>query len=221
MDKGNKLYVAYGSNLHIGQMAHRCPTAKVVGASWLNGQRLLFRGGHGGAVATVEPHKGGKVPVLAWEITPTDELALDRYDGFPYLYRKEKVKINLDGKRRTAMVYVMNTEGRGGEHRPLNQPGAGYYTTILDGYKVAGFDVDILRQATEDSVETNGASLTEEIMDDIEKVRSSGACNMLDITAVQRYAHDNKMYSLVIYLEENKKKYINYTLYGTEQPREV
>ena len=63
-----KLYVAYGSNLHIGQMAHRCPTAKVVGASSLKGRRLLFRGGHGNAVATVEPYEGGSVPVLAWEI---------------------------------------------------------------------------------------------------------------------------------------------------------
>jgi gamma-glutamylcyclotransferase (GGCT)/AIG2-like uncharacterized protein YtfP len=105
-------------------------------------------------VATVEAHEGGKVPVLVWDITPDDEAALDRYEGFPYLYRKEKVKVVLDGKRRTAMVYIMNTEGRGGEYRPLNQPGAWYYATILEGYKAAGFDPDILRQATEDSIET-------------------------------------------------------------------
>ena len=154
----NKLYVAYGSNLHIEQMAHRCPTAKVVGASSLKGRRLLFRGGHGGAVATVEAYKGGSVPVLAWEITAADEAALDRYEGFPYFYRKEKVKIEIDGKRRTAMVYIMNSEGRGGEYRPLNQPGVGYYTTILDGYKSAGFDVEILRQATKDSMEESGVA---------------------------------------------------------------
>ena len=29
----NKLYIAYGSNLNLPQMAGRCPTAKVVGAS--------------------------------------------------------------------------------------------------------------------------------------------------------------------------------------------
>jgi len=29
----NKLYIAYGSNLNLPQMAHRCPSAKVVGAS--------------------------------------------------------------------------------------------------------------------------------------------------------------------------------------------
>ena len=157
-----KLYVAYGSNLHIGQMAHRCLTAKVVGASNLKGRRLLFRGGHGGAVATVEAYEGESVPVLVWEITAADEAALDRYEGFPYFYRKEKVKIELDGKRRTAMVYIMNIEGRGGEYRPLNQPGVGYYTTILEGYKAAGFDVEILRQATKDSVEAVGEAIGDE-----------------------------------------------------------
>ena len=50
MDK--KLYIAYGSNLNIKQMANRCPTAKVVGASMLKDWRLLFRGAHAGAVAT-------------------------------------------------------------------------------------------------------------------------------------------------------------------------
>jgi len=29
----NKLYIAYGSNLNLTQMAKRCPTAKVLGAS--------------------------------------------------------------------------------------------------------------------------------------------------------------------------------------------
>jgi gamma-glutamylcyclotransferase (GGCT)/AIG2-like uncharacterized protein YtfP len=149
----NKLYIAYGSNLHIGQMAHRCPTAKAVGVSWLKGRRLLFRGGHGGAVATVEAYKGGSVPVLVWEIAPADEAALDRYEGFPFLYRKETVYIKLDGKRRRAMVYIMNATSHTGGYRPLSQPGVGYYTTILEGYKAAGFDTDVLRQATEDSVE--------------------------------------------------------------------
>ncbi|MCL2261922.1 MAG: hypothetical protein FWC08_01720 [Defluviitaleaceae bacterium] len=55
----------------------------------------------------------------------------------------------------------MNTEGRGGEYRPLNQPGVGYYTTILEGYKAAGFDESILRQATKDSMETENANYAE------------------------------------------------------------
>lgn len=128
-------------------MANRCPTAKVVGNSKINGYRLLFRGAHAGAVATIEPFKGESVPVLAWEITPADEAALDRYEGWPFLYRKETIKVRLNGKTVQAMVYIMN------EGRPLGQPSCYYYSTILDGYKSAGFDVEILRKAVADSFE--------------------------------------------------------------------
>ena len=99
-------------------------------------------------MATIEPFKGGNVPVLVWEITPADEAALDRYEGWPFLYRKETIKVKLGGKTVKAMVYIMN------DGRPLGQPSCYYYSTILEGYKSAGFDVEILRKATTDSVES-------------------------------------------------------------------
>jgi len=214
MAQKTNLYVAYGSNLHLGQMAHRCPTAKVVGASTLKGRRLLFRGGRGGAVATVEPQVGGSVPVLVWEIQPKDEEALDRYEGFPHFYRKEKIKITLDGKRRTAMVYIMNTTGRDGEYRPLNQPGVGYYTTILDGYKAAGFDTEILRQATKDSIEADEPLLNEVIKAAILEIRASAQTNMFDANTVQRIAFDLGYYELVDFIETNPKGYTHFILTG-------
>ena len=99
-------------------------------------------------MATIEPFEGGNVPVLVWEITPTDEAALDRYEGWPFLYRKETIKVKLGSKTVKAMVYIMN------DGRPLGQPSCYYYSTILEGYKSAGFDVEILRKATTDSVES-------------------------------------------------------------------
>ncbi len=140
------LYLAYGSNLNLEQMSQRCPAATPVGATVLKDYRLLFRGGHGGSVATVEPLKGKAVPCLLWDITPADEAALDRYEGWPFLYRKETVKVKHNGKTVSAMVYIMN------EGRPLGQPGCYYYSTILVGYKIAGFDTAVLKQAVEDSV---------------------------------------------------------------------
>ena len=67
-----KIYLAYGSNLNLDQMAYRCPTATILGTSELKDYRLRFRGGHGGAVATVEPYEGGSVPILLWAITAAD-----------------------------------------------------------------------------------------------------------------------------------------------------
>lgn len=139
------LYLAYGSNLNLEQMVARCPTAKIAGAATLEDYRLLFRGGRSNAVATVEPQEGGSVPVLLWEITPADEAALDRYEGWPYLYRKETVTVTLDGKPTGTMVYIMN------EGRPLGKPSCYYYNIILQGYRSAGFDFDVLKQAVRDS----------------------------------------------------------------------
>ncbi len=140
-----RLYLAYGSNLNMKQMATRCPTAKVVGVTRLKDRRLLFRGPRELAVATVEPYKGSAVPALVWSLEPRDERALDRYEGYPSFYRKDETDVELDSENVTAMLYIMN------EGRPLGQPSASYYATILEGYTTAGFDIGILHQATVDS----------------------------------------------------------------------
>lgn len=142
-----KLYLAYGSNLNLAQMAKRCPTARVVDSLTLDGYQLLFKGPHDAAVATIEPQQGSRVPVLVWEITPEDEAALDHYEGWPILYRKETITIPIGKRLSKAMVYLMN------DNRPLGLPGCYYYSIILEGYKTAGFDVGILRQAVSDSTE--------------------------------------------------------------------
>ena len=145
----SKYYLAYGSNLNLQQMAYRCPTAKVVGTTFLEDYELLFRGPHASAVATVEPCKNSKVPVMIWEIQDKDEHALDIYEGYPHLYTKETVKVKLGRKSVEVMMYVM-TEGR-----PLNLPSAYYYGTILHGYKSAKFDKAFLDEGVDKSRTTN------------------------------------------------------------------
>lgn len=137
----NKLYIAYGSNLNLPQMEKRCPTAKVVEATEIKDYALVFRGGRHGAVATIEPCEGSFVPVLLWEITSEDEKALDIYEGYPGFYGKETMELPLEGGTVPAMVYIM-TPG----HR-LGYPSDFYYNTILEGYRSAGFDPNILEQA--------------------------------------------------------------------------
>jgi hypothetical protein len=139
--------MAYGSNMNIEQMQHRCPTAKPVGKLILKGYKLLFRGMDFGAVATIEKHQRGAVPVLLWELEPADEDALDHYEGFPYLYRKDYLKIRHGSEPREAMVYIMNP-GRG-----TGRPSPGYFQIIKDGYTRAGFDVRYLNEAVRVSAE--------------------------------------------------------------------
>jgi len=143
----NRLFAAYGVGINRAEMAMRCPTAKLLGASTLRNPRLTFRGPHAAAVANIEPAKGHSVPMLVWDITSTDEAALDLYEGFPHLYEKHQFRLRLDGKAVDCMAYVLRGD------RSLGKPSAFYYSTVLEGYKAAGFDVDILRTAVSESDE--------------------------------------------------------------------
>lgn len=147
MDDG-KFYIAYGSNLNLEQMSRRCPTAQVVGTTTLHNWKLMFRGDRDGAVATIEREMGSKVPVLVWKIQPQDELSLDRYEGWPHLYRKETLRLTVSGYRIYAMAYIMNEKGR-----TYGTPSEYYLDTIWKGYKDAGFDTRILQNAVMDSKE--------------------------------------------------------------------
>ena len=98
-----KLYIAYGSNINLGQMAHRCPSSKVVGTAMLQGYELQFK-----QVATIEKKEHAETPVLVWKLPQKDERTLDSYEGHPRLYRKENVELEIDGEMQNAMVYIMN-----------------------------------------------------------------------------------------------------------------
>lgn len=148
MNNKERLYIAYGSNLNLEQMRYRCPTAEMIGSTVLRDWRLMFRGSNFSAVATIERKQGSKVPVIIWRIQPEDEAALDRYEGWPHLYRKETLRLTVNGKRIYAMVYIMN-EAR----HPYGAPSAGYFNTICEGYANANFDTSILYDAVKHSKE--------------------------------------------------------------------
>lgn len=140
-----RLNIAYGSNLNTEQMAWRCPGAKVVAKGWLHDYRLVFQGRPDNAHANVIPAKGYDVPVLIWEISRYDEMALDRYEGVRGgYYTKEYVTIEVDGKPEEALIYIMSPN-------PYGIPSDGYLETIAEGYKEFNFDIRILNEAVQDA----------------------------------------------------------------------
>lgn len=159
--KAETLYIAYGSNLNLPQMAFRCPSAKVAGTGELKDYELLFRGSRRNAVATVEPLKGSNVPVLLWTLKERDLQALDRYEGYPSFYRKEILPVELMGKTTSAMVYIMN------DGRPFGAPSDHYLNAIMEGYQSAGFDTEFLEQAVEKSIRLAQEQQTQEPEQDL------------------------------------------------------
>ena len=145
--KKQRLYVAYGSNMDVAQMAYRCPDAKLVGRGFLWDWRLMFKGSLTGSYATIEREDGSTVPVVLWKISESDEDRLDRYEGFPTFYYKTDVKVQTaDGKTVTGMVYIMH------EERTLGCPSRRYYDLLAEAYKVFSFDEKILEDALRYSI---------------------------------------------------------------------
>ena len=151
-----RYYIAYGSNLNIRQMRMRCPGARIMGTSEIEGYELLFKGSQTGAYLTIEEKEGGKVPVAVWSVTEADEAALDRYEGFPAFYYKKELTLPIKGIRsgkvrnRKCFVYIMH------EDRKIGVPSLAYVKTCLEGYISFGFDEHYLAEAQIKAEEASG-----------------------------------------------------------------
>lgn len=139
-----RYYIAYGSNLNVRQMKIRCPKAKLEGTATLENHILYFRGSLTGSYLTIEPKIGASVPVAVWEVTPSDEKALDRYEGYPNFYYKQDYTLkvtSMDKTKETTLdcfAYVMRSD------RPIGIPSDYYVYTCLEGYEYFGFNKKIL-----------------------------------------------------------------------------
>lgn len=144
-----RYYLAYGSNLNVEQMRWRCPAAEVVDTGVIKNWRLSFKGSLTGSYLTIDKCKGGEVPVAIWAVTEADEVALDRYEGFPTFYHKRDFIIDFaeSGERHRCFAYIMRADAKYGI------PSAIYMSTCSKGYQHFGFDADVLREAFDFSKE--------------------------------------------------------------------
>jgi hypothetical protein len=121
------LYLAYGSNLNKRQMANRCPDAVSMGRVQIPGWTLRFSG-----VATIVPIEDkmlGPLEAGLWKITERCEEALDKYEGYPWLYHKQTIN--------GFMTYIKNDA-------KAFPPMGGYFSAIEQGYKDFGLDESYL-----------------------------------------------------------------------------
>ena len=139
-----KLYVAYGSNMDLAQMAHRCPKAELLGQGVMKDWQLLFKGSKTGSYATIEHKVGDEVPVLLWKISKADENRLDIYEGYPSFYYKKTVEVQMESGLVRGMAYIMH------EERNLGIPTMQYYNVLAQAYENFGFDLRILQKAYRD-----------------------------------------------------------------------
>ena len=134
-----KLYFAYGMNTNRDEMSYRCPTAKPIGAAILDDYRLEFK-----SFATIVPRTVSDwdhVQGVLWNITDSDEAALDILEGYPEFYQKTQVVVTRNGMEYIAMTYIMNP-------RQQNYPPSdGYYSMVSEGYQQFGLSQQQLLEA--------------------------------------------------------------------------
>jgi gamma-glutamylcyclotransferase (GGCT)/AIG2-like uncharacterized protein YtfP len=117
-----RLYFAFGSNMHRGQMADRCPTAKPLGRAVLADWRFLItRDGY----ASIEPEAGRSVHGVLWRCTPKDIATLDVYEDVPGgWYRQIEVPVLCAGASHAALAYRCHISAAG-------RPARGYHDEVV------------------------------------------------------------------------------------------
>jgi len=143
-----KLYFGYGSNLDIKQMKRRCKDSVPITAGSLPSYRLSFSG-----VLTIEPHAEDFVVGGIYEVSPSDERALDRYEGFPHTYSKRYTHIAFNGARRPVFYYVLNPP------YTLSTPMPYYYDIVAQGYKDWALDLKHLKASRKRAVKVEKRTL--------------------------------------------------------------
>lgn len=123
-------YFAYGSNLWVPQMRSRCPSAKPVGMSTLEGWRVVYDkpSTDGSAKLNIRPDSSGVAPGVVYEIDDDERQALDAAEP-----RYTPVVVELDGSPTVTYTY------EGDPHR--DPPYDWYVATAILGASSHGIDV--------------------------------------------------------------------------------
>lgn len=145
MEKKNKIYVAYGSNMNIHRMAKSCPFAKVLGVGELENYKLTFRGRRRG-VANIEKCEGQKIPVVLWELNETWGSVLEKSASMSRKYVKIQVQVKFKSKTIDAAVYVIADKYCEFSAKPR----LSYIETMVQGYDEYGIIKDGIFNAVQD-----------------------------------------------------------------------
>ena len=99
---GLYLYFAYGSNLLPSRMIRRCPHALPVGPAILPNYQITER-----LYADVDFRHGSQVFGFLYLLRASDVVALDRYEGYPAVYKRYMAEVLMDDVMYPALVYEM------------------------------------------------------------------------------------------------------------------
>ena len=98
-------YFTYGSNQATSRALERIPNARDLGPAVLRDYRLVER-----HYADIDYEPGAVVYGVVYLIGPEQLARLDRFEGYPTIYRRHWVQVELDNALAKALVYEMTKE---------------------------------------------------------------------------------------------------------------
>ena len=96
------LYFAYGSNMDPARMAKRCPGAIDLGGAILRNHRVVER-----LYADIDFAEGAEMQGVLYVITEEHLRKLDRFEGYPSVYRRIWVDVEFEDCVYQAVTYEM------------------------------------------------------------------------------------------------------------------
>ncbi len=125
-------YFAYASNLNLPQMQRRCPRSRFLKTVLLEGYRFVYDGFSviwDGPVGNIVKAEAEGVWGALFDITESDRLTLDAYEGYPRVYDRMEVEVrDRDGNVCRAATYFRTG-------RALGKPHPDYERAVLEGAK--------------------------------------------------------------------------------------
>jgi len=137
-----KYYIAYGSNLNIDDMSKRCPSSKIIDIITLFDYKLVFKGFNKGYL-TIEESQDSYLPAVLYSLDEEDIKYLDYYEGYPNLYYKKDIIVEINNQEIISFIYIMN------EEYDYQIPSNYYLNKVLKGYEYFNFDPLYLDSALE------------------------------------------------------------------------
>ena len=135
-----KYYIGYGLTLNSLTMATNCPNCKLIRTDFLEDHKLAFKCDSSGYL-TIEESIENKIPVSIYSVLEENIKYLDRFIGYPSLYRKKIILI----KNKQYFTYEIKPNFN------YCLPDSCYFQQCLNNYYYFGFSSKVLHMAKEEA----------------------------------------------------------------------
>lgn len=187
--KNNVLYFAYGINMFLETFQKRCPNYKFIGTAFLPNYRIGFtresKKQKGGVADIIKAEKSDKTWGVLYEISEEGLNILDKYEGYPFSYSREKKTVfllesinNLNDlvKKDDVWVYYVKDKSK------FIKPNSEYLNKITEAAYYFSFPLDYIIQLKKYSMKTiQEKNLFSELVELSDVIRKNNLKNLINI----------------------------------------